>query len=134
MYNLARIYFYDESLRNNKKSIELLIKSIKSGNIRFESSFLSLVLIHTFGFRIDEIRKELIKKYDLHEELVNKICQNIISYNCFGIKKIDFISDDILYNENFGFVRNNFLLRSNNNQKKIPEINALFYEGFGIVV
>ena len=140
MYNLANIYIYDESYENKiDKAIELLFKSFD----QFPHSciLLCLALIKKFGFQREEIEKHVrelnSKKSKADLSSIFRFLDLFQSTDDFTYYYEYYRDKYYLYNHLRKFVSLSEFLkqkRINMNHKNVPDINSVFYEGFGIEI
>ncbi|KAK8835930.1 hypothetical protein M9Y10_040311 [Tritrichomonas musculus] len=127
MYNLANIYIYEKVYEKKiAKAIELLFKS-------FDQFLHSRILL---GFQIEEIEKHV-------RELNSKKSKALLS-SIFNF--LDLLQSNAIFTNYYESYRDKYLRkfvslsefqkqkRINMNQKNAPDINSVFYEGFGIEI
>ncbi|KAK8834492.1 hypothetical protein M9Y10_027676 [Tritrichomonas musculus] len=142
MYNLAHLYFYDDTIKDNlNRSIDLLMKSAKLDF--FPAKFLlCLSLIKKHKFNINNVREELDTVIDEPKDMAMEICQIIKCYQLevefiYWSYHEDFRTIDFLY-ANFDRIIQSDDINVQKNEKKqdpnknIKKITKYFYEGFGI--
>ena len=134
MYNLAHIYMYEDSIKNDiNKSIELLIKS--SDYFSHSLNLLILILIKQFGFNIDVIKKEIDKLIIGNDNLSFNIILNIYRFMDFDKSIFEEVYESyktiyFLYNIKLKHV---FLTDDNETQYQTAKnVSSFFYEGFGL--
>ena len=134
MYNLAHMYFYNDHVKEEFDTIDLLIRSI---NVNFEDSLtlLCIALFKKYGCDINKIIKRLnenaIKAKNI-SMIDYKLITNKSSYEQLykHYKNIDF-----LYDISMNPIKSNQIGKQEKKvitNGKAKEITSIFYEGFGI--
>ena len=136
MYNLAHIYMYDETIKQNlHKSIDLLIRSMKE--FRHSLVLLCLALLKQFKSNIHDIWQELKKRADITGSSMNDILNMIVkSEPDFAVLYESYRYKDYLYNIELEPVLSSELENINvkNASLKYPkakDLSSEFYKGFG---
>ena len=136
MYNLAHIYMYDATIKQDlNKSIDLLIRSMSI----FQHSYilLSLALLKQFNFNIETIKIELSKRTDITRSSMEKILKVVaLSELNFDVLYELYRSKDYIYNIKLEPIEYSELEKINEKivQPKYPnakDISSEFFKGFG---
>ncbi|KAK8846996.1 hypothetical protein M9Y10_019570 [Tritrichomonas musculus] len=98
MYNLARIYMYDSTIKQDlNKSIDLLIRSMNK--FKHSSILLSLALLLKFDFNIETIQHELKQRTDITRSSMEILFRIItLSKSVFDVQYESYRYKDYLYN------------------------------------
>ncbi|KAK8891595.1 hypothetical protein M9Y10_028808 [Tritrichomonas musculus] len=139
MYNLAHIYFYDETVKQDiDKSIDLLIRS---SNVFIHSRILlCIVLIKKVGPDLQKIEREILKYTKRTSDLLSKIRIIIIHHSLLDKERYSILYElyqtkDFLYTIKLDYIESSKLYTLDKHKEipkypKAKEINKIFYEGF----
>ncbi|KAK8837958.1 hypothetical protein M9Y10_035902 [Tritrichomonas musculus] len=136
MYNLAHVYIYDETIKQDlNKSIDLLLRSMD----KFEHSFilLCLALLLKFEFNVETIKQELSIRNDITEMIIDKILAVIGQYKLYFNELYElYRHKDYLYNITLHPILSSELEHIDKKaiKPKYPNAKDLspeFYAGFG---
>ena len=137
MFNLAKIYIFDEpNEKYHKKIIELLTNSFSLG-FKHSIFLLSSYLFKKYGLDLSKISAAVPTKF--RNEVIN-----IIQYKILADKNIDdtfrfYQNTDYIYDKLLDFTELTDIKHKNNRgvhkrNKYIKDINKEFYDGFGIPI
>ena len=137
MFNLAKIYIFDEpNEKYHKKIIELLTNSFSLG-FKHSIFLLSSYLFKKYGLDLSKISAAVPTKF--RNEVIN-----IIQYKILADKNIDdtfrfYQNTDYIYDKLLDFTELTDIKHKNNRgvhkrNKFIKDINKEFYDGFWIPI
>ncbi|KAK8899318.1 hypothetical protein M9Y10_001631 [Tritrichomonas musculus] len=143
MYNLAHIYMYDETIKQDiNKSIELLIKS--SHEFGHSLILLCIAFVHYFGFNFEKVEHETVKYLGLNNNLLSSISKKMVELKLNDKKTFYYLHEsyrkkDFLYNIQKKYILTSDILRKNFEETTpkyyyIRDISSEFYDGFGIAL
>ena len=139
MYNLANIYMYNDKSKIDD-AIDLLFNSFSQ--FSYSLNLLCLALVKKYGFNFNKIEdkvKELDKNCPKNKLslIINKLYY-LRLYNNWEFESLyeSYREKYFLYNYKHEFISfSDFhAKKDNDNQNKAPNINKIFYEGFGIEI
>ena len=131
MFNLAKIYLYDQNKRNIDKSIELLIKSSIQNFYPAKLLLASVLCKKNPSLLIEDISKEINKYVKDEKNLILEIQEIIATKDNHTYyllyEKADY-SYNCVYEETLTY---DFNSPFQTDEKTLVDINDFFYEGFG---
>ena len=139
MYNLANIYMYNDKSKIDD-AIDLLFNSFSQ--FSYSLNLLCLALVKKYGFNFNKIEdkvKELDKNCPKNKLslIINKLYY-LRLYNNWEFESLyeSYREKYFLYNYKHEIISfSDFhTKKDNDNQNKAPNINEIFYEGFGIEI